>query len=79
VAEGVEVNHSIKILKIDNNCLGNAGDFGLDIFIRSFMINYSIRVLHFQGTYDYAFDICIYVYKYMYMYSYISVSVFVYK
>ena len=49
LAEGIALNHSIKILKIDKNQIGNAGTEGLDYFVRSFMMNYSIRILKLNG------------------------------
>ena len=48
---GLEANRALRILRIDNNNLGNAGGEKLaDLFSRHMMMNYSLRLLMMQGN-----------------------------
>ena len=49
LSEGIECNRAITTLKLDKNKIGNSGDEDSEFFLRSFIMNYSIRVLHLQG------------------------------
>ena len=50
LAEGIEVNRSIKTLCVDLNSLGNAGGSTIDAFVRAMMMNCTLRVLHMDGN-----------------------------
>lgn len=50
LAESLEVNRSIRVLYLDYNRFGGAGTATLDAFCRSVTLNFSLKVLIFDGN-----------------------------